>query len=219
MHFQEFPKTPRYSRDCAITEKIDGINAHVYIEPVEDNGSIGYLSRVGITNMIETNGYFFAAGTRSQYVTPENDTHGFAKWAYANADELIAGLGHGRHYGEWWGLGIRRNYGLKEKRFSLFNTMRWCAHDATPISITTGSGTVRSQTPLPKIVGVVPVIWRGMFGGTAVDKSIELLRREGSVASPGFMRPEGIVIWHTAANVAFKKTLENDEQPKSKTEQ
>lgn len=27
--------------------------------------------------------------------------------------------------------------------------------------------------------------------------------------------PEGIVIWHTAANIGFKKTIKDDEKPKS----
>lgn len=37
----------------------------------------------------------------------------------------------------------------------------------------------------------------------------------GSVASPGFMNPEGVVIYHAAANTYFKKTIKNDETPKS----
>jgi hypothetical protein len=35
------------------------------------------------------------------------------------------------------------------------------------------------------------------------------------VAAPGFMNPEGIVLFHTAGNVGFKKTLKDDEMPKS----
>lgn len=35
--------------------------------------------------------------------------------------------------------------------------------------------------------------------------------KNGSYASLGYMKPEGIVIYHTAANVMFKKTFENDE--------
>ena len=31
------------------------------------------------------------------------------------------------------------------------------------------------------------------------------------------MKPEGIIIYHTAANSMFKITLENDEQPKGIT--
>lgn len=37
----------------------------------------------------------------------------------------------------------------------------------------------------------------------------------GSVAAPGFANPEGVVIYHTAGNVLFKKTLIKDEIPKS----
>lgn len=39
---------------------------------------------------------------------------------------------------------------------------------------------------------------------------ISRFQRKGSVASLGFMNPEGIVIFHTAGNVAFKKTFGND---------
>jgi len=37
------------------------------------------------------------------------------------------------------------------------------------------------------------------------------LAHVGSIAAPGFMQPEGIVIYHTSGNVLFKKTFENDE--------
>lgn len=36
----------------------------------------------------------------------------------------------------------------------------------------------------------------------------------GSVAAPGFMKPEGIVIFHVQGNFGLKKTLEKDEVPK-----
>jgi hypothetical protein len=36
----------------------------------------------------------------------------------------------------------------------------------------------------------------------------------GSKAAPGFMKPEGIVVFHVAGNVGFKKTIEKDEEPK-----
>jgi hypothetical protein len=36
------------------------------------------------------------------------------------------------------------------------------------------------------------------------------LRIKGSYASPGFMNPEGVVIWHKAAQCYFKKTIEKD---------
>jgi hypothetical protein len=33
------------------------------------------------------------------------------------------------------------------------------------------------------------------------------------------MRPEGVVIFHTAGNLMFKKTIEKDEQPKGHKEE
>jgi hypothetical protein len=35
------------------------------------------------------------------------------------------------------------------------------------------------------------------------------------VAVPGFMRPEGVVIFHTASGTLYKKTVKDDHQPKS----
>jgi hypothetical protein len=64
--------------------------------------------------------------SRSRWITPDDDNFGFAAWVEANRDELLT-LGPGRHFGEWWGSGIQRGYGLPkgEKRFSLFNVSRW----------------------------------------------------------------------------------------------
>ena len=103
MEFCKFNKIARLSREMIVTEKIDGTNGLIAIGEAGD----------------------FAVGSRSRWITPENDNFGFARWAYAHRDELIAGLGAGFHYGEWWGQGIQRGYGLKEKRFSLFNVSRW----------------------------------------------------------------------------------------------
>lgn len=176
--FEEFGKIPRLKRGCVITEKIDGTNAQIHIT---DEGE-------------------FLVGSRSRYITPSEDNFGFAKWAHANKESLI-NLGPGRHYGEWWGSGIQRGYGLKngEKRFSLFNVGRW------------------AETPLPDCVGLVPVLYEGPFESSAVETAIEALRRDGSAASPGFMKPEGIIIYHAAARSLFKVTLEKDSEPKSVT--
>lgn len=58
-------------------------------------------------------------------------------------------------------------------------------------------------------------MYRGVFDSAKIEDSLNLLREKGSLAAPGFMKPEGIVCFHVAANTGFKKTLENDEQPKS----
>jgi hypothetical protein len=63
---------------------------------------------------------------------------------------------------------------------------------------------------------VVPTLWQGTFAHFMfqLDDILDTLRDEGSVAAPGFMKPEGIVVYHTAARTTFKVTLEKDEQPK-----
>ena len=171
--FVGFQKIARLSRNCVITEKIDGTNACVFI------GEDGE----------------FLTGSRSRWITPEDDNYGFARWAEAHKDELLT-LGPGRHFGEWWGSGCQRGYGLVkgEKRFSLFNTSRW-----------------NDRNPPPSCCYIVPVLYNGIFTSTAVDDALTLLREHGSVAAPGFMRPEGVVIYQTAARCYFKKTIENDE--------
>ena len=179
MDFQPFRKVPRLSRECTITEKIDGTNACVF------NGE---------------NGEFLVA-KRSAWITPEDDNHGFAKWAYAHHDELVT-LGPGYHFGEWWGKGINKRYPMvAEKTFSLFNVHKWA--DAA----------VR-----PPCCSVVPTLWTGLFTSEAVEAVIQSLRATGSVAAPGCMNPEGVMVYHHAANAYFKKTLERDEAPKAEAE-
>lgn len=172
--FVGFSKIGRLSRNCVITEKIDGTNGLIYIgEDAE-----------------------FLVGSKSRWITPQNDNFGFARWAYANREELMK-LGPGRHFGEWWGLGIQRGYGLKEKRFSLFNTYRW-------------SDELGQR---PSCCGVVPILYEGMFS-TDVWETLSDLALNGSKAAPGFLYPEGIIIYHESARTYFKKTIEKDEQPK-----
>lgn len=180
MEFTKFNKIARLSREIIVTEKIDGTNGLIAI------GEDGE----------------FQVGSRSRWVFPgkSTDNHGFAAWAYENKDELMK-LGVGFHYGEFWGPGIQRSYGLKEKRFSLFNTYRW------------SDDSVR-----PDCCGVVPVLYAGEFDTAKIQEVLDGLKEGGSVVAPGFMNPEGIVIYHTAANVYFKKTIENDESPKSALE-
>src|SRR6185503_19813928 len=105
-------------------------------------------------------------------------------------DELISGLGPGKHFGEWWVAGIQRKYGLKEKRFSLFNTTRFFY-----------------QKDRPACCHLVPVLDQCKCDELCVNDWIEYLSNHGSVAAPGFMDPEGIVIYHVAGNVGFKKTI------------
>lgn len=187
--FQGFPKIPRLNRDIVITEKIDGTNAQIYI--TDTPGTMPYVAiyRDGERNL------YMIAGSRSRYLTVENDNYGFARWVQKNYLDLFK-LGDGRHYGEWWGQGLQRGYGLKEKRFSLFNTGRW------------------NRDNKPECCHVVPVLYSGRFDTDVVLNMISFLKRDGSQAAPGFMNPEGVVVFHTAANSCFKVTCQNDDKYK-----
>lgn len=203
MDFEGFGKIPRLFRGCVITEKLDGTNAQVNIvrgfssdcDYQEDNFDPRYVFEI---NNGDDTSHFIYAGSRNRYVTRENDNYGFAQWVHDNAAELLK-LGEGRHFGEWWGQGIQRGYGLKEKRFSLFNVHRWADDAVRPASC-----------------HVVPVLYQGPFDTCLVMDSLEKLRQAGSVAVPGWMKPEGVIVYHTAADSMFKVTCEKDEAPKGK---
>lgn len=186
--FQSFAKIARLSRDMIVTEKIDGTNAQVFI------GEDGE----------------FLVGSRKRWITPDKDNMGFAAWAYEHKEELQA-LGHGRHFGEWWGQGINRKYGLDHRVFSLFNVQRWCPYDDEPQRIVTGDPRQEKyQDVLPECCGLVPVLYRGPFDTENAEFILDSLEVQGSAAAPGFMNPEGIVVYHVAGNVSFKKTIGND---------
>jgi len=191
VEFVEFQKIARYSREVIVTEKIDGTNACVFI------GEDGE----------------FLTGSRTRWIAPEADNHGFGKWANEHKAELLT-LGPGRHFGEWWGSGIQRGYGLPkgEKRFSLFNVIRWCLAGETPQRIPTGdTRIVKTQDVLPPCVGLAPILWRGLFDRLDVAGIMANLLKTGSIAVRGYNDPEGIAIYHVGGSVGFKKTFRNDE--------
>lgn len=207
--FQPFGKISRLSREMVITEKCDGTNAQIFIwDPATQPPIEGSIRIPWIVNTMEGNMSFIAAGSRNRWLTLTDDNFGFAKWVHANASELAA-LGPGRHYGEWWGSGIQRNYGLVEKRFSLFNVDRWRG------ALHAVAAYQGDQKKCPDCCHVVPVLYRGEFDTGVINQVLQKLSVLGSVAAPGFMHPEGIVIYHTASRTMFKKTVEHDKVPKT----
>lgn len=183
--FQAWPKIHRLYRDVIITEKLDGTNAAV---GVTDDGEV-------------------YAQSRKKLIYPgKQDNAGFAGFVAEQADEFRELLGPGLHFGEWVGPGIQSNrYGLSEKRFALFNVVRWIS------------------TERPKRVDVVPALYQGVFSEHALHAVLHELRKNGSMYarehtpfnSPLTIRDaEGAVLFHARANVAFKVTLENDEMSK-----
>ncbi len=179
IQFEPWPKIARLNRDIVVTEKIDGTNAAILIT---DDGRV-------------------AAQSRKRLIIPGDDNFGFARWVADAAGVLTDILGPGRHFGEWWGSGIQRGYGLAkgEKRFSLFNTARY------------------GEMNLGAIEGLAttPVLYEGPFAEGEIAFALSGLERDGSQAAPGFMDPEGIVVFHTAAQQMFKVTIKGDEAPKS----
>jgi hypothetical protein len=161
--FQSWPKIPRWENETyVITEKIDGTNGCII---VTDWGDVFAQSRSKILDE-----------------TKRGDNFGFCKWVVGNKESLLC-LGVGHHFGEWWGQGIQRNYGLTERRFSMFNI--W--HDN-----------------IPECVHRVPVIEK------TYEKAFSRLQENGSIAAPGFMKPEGFVMSATQNRGVRYKVLMNE---------
>ncbi len=191
--FKGFGKIPRLNREIIITEKIDGTNAQVLVTP---------------------DGRIFP-GSRKRWLTVEHDNYGFCAWVQEYEEELLQ-LGPGRHFGEWWGQGIQRGYGLDHKRFSLFDVGRWVDRNRE-IGIDYWLDTSDKRQRAPACCHVVPVLRvDSEFSSIFIYAALASLESRGSLAVPGFMNPEGIVIFHMASGQPFKVTLENDEKPKGK---
>jgi hypothetical protein len=212
IEFVAWDKTPRWNRDLIITEKIDGTNAAVVIEEHYFGEHADGSLRGGVALVLGPDNpehglpdfeYLVAAQSRKRLITPEQDNAGFAWWVHENAEQLVRDLGPGRHYGEWWGAGIQRKYGMTEKVFSLFNTRKWYGVDFETRNLTT-----------------VPILYEGTNSELQIRDALDSLREYGSAATvdfngSDFMNPEGVCIFHTAANRVFKITLVDDEVPKS----
>lgn len=202
--FESWPKTARHYRDITITEKIDGTNAAIGIvelheadlnensEPIDPN-IINY-QEVELDGVWRVMGVY--AQSRNRLIRPgkATDNAGFAGWVSQNAAQLVELLNPGLHYGEWWGQGIQRNYGLKEKRFSLFNTH---AHRGI---YERSNGLLRS----------VPVLYQGPNQGARVEEAMQYLAEYGSEAETGFANPEGVCVYHSASKQVTKVTFEHD---------
>lgn len=168
LQHRPFPKIGRfYDQPIEITEKIDGTNALIRFD---DSGRI-------------------LVGSRNRWLSPGRDTdnYGFAEWAHGNQHELFNSLGPGYHYGEWFGNGINRGYGLHQRELCLFE--------------------VPKNGCLPDRVGVVPKLYVGKFSEFDLQDCLGNLAMNGSVAVPKYMNPEGVVIRFTRSRERFKVIL------------
>jgi hypothetical protein len=214
--FEGWPKTPRLFKDpMVITEKIDGTNSAVGV--VEGwQHSEGDLKDYLIWAEVDGKPYTVYAQSRNRLIAPASvsgvkgsDNYAFAEWVFANHHELARVLGVGLHYGEWWGVGIGRNYGLAERRFSLFNTSRW-KHLADPEA--------RAAINPPAPLTVVPVLAVNTIDTELVHHVMRTLLIHGSYAAPGFMDPEGICVFLPSGQQVYKVTFDGD-KPKWLTKQ
>jgi hypothetical protein len=182
--FKAWPKIPRVeNRKEFYTEKIDGTNSCIiilecaeyqkYVQP-----PIGRVYHEGKTYSIWTQ-------SRNRLITPNDDNYGFSKWVYNNLINLLD-LGEGYHYGEWWGNGIQRGYGLNHKRFSLFNTKRWGEHNPNT----------------PECCNVVPTI----HANSVEEAKLQLITK-GSIAVPGYMNPEGVIVYEYNTDSYWKAII------------
>lgn len=211
-NFPGMPPTARLHRPWIITEKINGTNGLIAISnDLATAESIGWpMPLANYTVLDESNDLGWQrigvwAGSKNQWLGPDGDNFGFGGWVKENAVLLADLLGPGLHRGEWWGSGIQTGYDLPkgEKRFSFFNTSRW---DDRSLLLDLDIG-----------LDVVPKIHDNVDGhdlNEAVIASLALLEQFGSLASPGFMRAEGIVAFQPASQTSFKATIHNDEIPK-----
>lgn len=214
--FEPFPKISRLNREVVITEKLDGSNAAIIIEPIApedaDHISVGQEIDGGVVVLHDDGAYWVGAQSRKRLIAPgkQTDLAGFAGRVRDHAEALVAVLGPGRHFGEWYGSGIQRTYGLTgdEKYFALFNVGRWADDEGRPI---TNLGAVPWLTTVPLLA-----VAESLADRLVIAEALTALDEHGSFArgAAGFERPEGIVLYHKHSNTLFKVTLENDDKGK-----
>lgn len=179
----KYPSIQRLSSETVfITEKIDGTNGIIHITP---DGLV-------------------LAGSRNRWLmddagTPiKEDNFCFAAWVYENR-EMLKRLGAGTHYGEWYGKGIQREYGMAECRWASFETF----------------GDI-DKRGIPQVDCVPTLCIRQIDSLNILDEVIADLIKTGSRLVPGFMDPEGIVISFKNMNkTRFKKYCKDDKVHKS----
>lgn len=198
MEFIKWPKTPRLFRDIVVTEKLDGTNSAIIIQEHVPFGDAE--QRIAIVEDGDK-AYAIGAQSRNRLIFPgkTTDNYGFAAWVQENAEQLFDLLGPGRHYGEWWGQGIARKYGVPYRVFSLFNTEKH-----RDLYDTVGD----------HFIEAVPVLYEGDFDQDEILNALRHLKEFGSVASIGFPNPEGIVVYHTQSRKTYKVTLDNQDKGK-----
>lgn len=180
--FPAYPKTKRLeSETITISEKIDGTNGLIRVRTHLD----------GTKDIL--------AGSRSKWLFTDGtktwDNHGFGQWVRDNELELSK-LPDGDHYGEWYGRGINRNYGMKDRKFMLFNRERYV-----------------NLEEIPNCVELETVLFNNasIYGIDVVINGLEIeMDEKGSTHVPGFDRPEGLILRFKLAGKVYKEIFSKD---------
>lgn len=194
-NYNSFPSIERLENIyCVISEKIDGTN--------------------GLIEINETNVRF---GSRNRYISFSDDNAGFANFFRHYearfedvAKDIITKEPESsdesyplRIYGEWFGCGIQRGYGLKDKFFM-------------PFSFFYGEKLIEYQVPN---VITPNIMYTGKFSMEVVNTCMQQLKLNGSGVVKDYKQPEGIVIFFPKYNFRLKETFNGakwkDGSPKS----
>jgi len=198
IEYKKLPSLSRLFRDITVTEKLDGTQSTIIFEPYD-----GEIPAEGGEYLLDGDGNVYEVGAQSKnrLLKPgkQTDNYGFADWVLRNRYNLFRILGPGRHSGEFWGYKIARNYDVSYRAFSLFNPAKLGDNDWWVGDV---------------LVNSVPVLYEGPFDQAEIEYTAMKLRRDGSKAVTGFMKPEGVVVYHHHSGNSFKFTIDNNDKHK-----
>lgn len=224
--FVEWPKIARLNRDVVVTEKIDGTNAAV---GVTADGRVYAQSRNRILTVGNDNFGFAAWVKRHEQTLAKLLGIGlhFGEWW---------GVGIGRGYD----LSERRFSLFNVAKWAADSTtllafanarLNGCAIDTVPVlysgpwTAVLGYHDATADVAPGERAWLTPEQMGGWEGVQdqpnprprfAPNFELEWLKRVGSQAAPGYMNPEGIVVFHRASGTLLKATIENDAEWKGK---
>lgn len=204
--FQDYGKIPRWANEHVwVSEKIDGSNSAVVIERQEEQRETDAVVRYVYVDDVA---YVVRAQSRKRFLLPgkQTDNFGFAQYVFDNAEALVKTLGVGRHYGEYWGSGIQRGYGMVngERWFSLFPTSR----------VSRSFQNYHDILTVPQL-NIVPELYSGPWSGNVIEDCLDVLRDHGTFASNGAGQAEGVVVTFKLSGARYKAFVNDDGVPKS----
>lgn len=201
--FVAWPKTPRLNKTAVtITEKLDGSNGCISFERTSlIGGPKGDDNVLALAPTADQGWLAMRVQSRKRFLGDgkANDNFGFAAWAVENAEQLAVILGEGRHYGEWYGRGIQRGYGLEDRRFALFSPWRYQHVPFQNEGLALELVPTLETTTLDHLSMAISRQLEGLLHGSRVNE---------------YPNPEGIVVNIMGVDKPFKYILDNPDTHK-----